>query len=477
MGFSILGTGSAERYEILSRSWHAKEQAALIQHKALPAIARNIEPLLFRSRNEMSQRATNSSKHINPGRPVPHSCEILMRRKFLLPALCALFSIIGCFSFRQTILPTLGGSVEGERERSRQAQPNYHDGKLQNQLPLDESLSAVLGAITGESADSTRPEQMLEFPEGTIAGPAAPLAATWMGHSTVLLEIDTLRVLFDPMWSDYASPLSGVGPERYLVPPIALDDVDDIDVVIVSHDHYDHLDKDSISTLSARGTRFVVPVGIGAHLEAWGVPGKQISELGWWQELRMQGVRIVCTPSRHFSGRELFDRYATLWSGWALQGPTSSAYFSGDSGYGPHFAEIGRQLGPFDLTMLEVGSYDPAWPDVHLGPEQALKAHRDVRGRHLLPVHWATFVMGNHGWTEPGERLLAARTDADSLLLPRPGQRVITGEDAELPRERWWPETPWRTAAEAPIVATTPAPLFSLSPSGAPDTPAEHAGE
>lgn len=383
-----------------------------------------------------------------------------MRRKFLLPGLLALMGIIGCCSLRQTILPSLGGSVAGEREKSREAQPNYLDGKLQNQLPLDESLSAVIGAITGESADATRPEKMLEFPGGSTEGPPASLAATWMGHSTVLLEIDNVRVLFDPMWSNNASPLSGIGPARYLVPPIALENIRDVDVVIVSHDHYDHLDKDSITSLSARGTRFVVPIGIGAHLEAWGVPDTQVSELGWWQEFRIQDVRIVCTPSRHFSGRELFDRYATLWSGWALLGPTSKAYFSGDSGYGPHFAEIGQRLGPFDLTMLEVGSYDPAWPDVHLGPEQALKAHRDVKGRHLLPVHWATFVMGNHGWTEPGERLLAARTDADSLLLPRPGQRVIASGDAELPRERWWPTTPWRSAAQAPIIATMPTPLF-----------------
>lgn len=383
-----------------------------------------------------------------------------MRRKILIVCVIGFCNIIGCLSLRQTLLPTIGGSVAGERETSRQAQPNYFEGQLRNQLPLDESLAAVMGAITSDRAGSTRPETMLEFPGGTLAGPPASVAATWLGHSTVVLEVDDVRVLFDPMWNDDASPVPGIGPARYLVPPIALHNVDEIDVVIISHDHYDHLDSDSIQALSKRGTRFVVPIGIGAHLEAWGVPADQLTELGWWEDVRIQDVQIVCTPSRHFSGRELFDRFATLWSGWALVGPTSRVYFSGDSGYGPHFAEIGRRLGPFDLTLIEVGSYDSAWPDVHLGPEQALQAYRDVRGRHLLPVHWATFVMGNHGWTEPGERLLAAISPSDSLILPRPGQRVIASPETDLPRERWWPETPWRTATQAPIVSTTPTPLF-----------------
>jgi len=358
---------------------------------------------------------------------------------------------------RHGVLPALGGTIDGERRQIVEAQPNHRDGTFRNDLPLNESLGAVARAIFGDKAGSARPAEMLRLPGTKLPGAPAALAATWMGHSTVYLEVDGARKMFDPMWSDNASPLSGVGPARYLVPPIPLEDIADVDVVVISHDHYDHLDMGSIERLAQRGgVRFVVPLGIGAHLEAWGVQRDAVTELGWWQEGRVGDVRLVCTPARHFSGRDVSDRFATRWSGWAVVGSSSRVYFSGDSGYGPHFAEIGRRLGPFDLTLIESGSYGAAWPDVHLGPEQALRAHRDVHGRHLLPVHWSAFVMGNHGWTEPGERLLAASTASDGLILPTPGQRVVVGDD--LPAAvRWWPPTPWLPATEAPIVSSAPA--------------------
>ncbi len=375
-----------------------------------------------------------------------------------LPAVAASLVFLACCSLRRTLLPAVGGVVEGARAEVVARQPNHRAGKLQNDLPLNESLGAVAGAIFGARAEATRPAAPLHFTGDSLAGPPVPLAATWLGHSTVLLELDGARVLFDPVWSNHASPVDGLGPARYLVPPIPLDAVLDVQVVVISHDHYDHLDMPTIQALSARGVRFVVPVGIGAHLEAWGVPAAAITELGWWQETSVGAVRLVCTPSRHFSGRELSDRFATLWSGWAVVGPVHRAWFSGDSGFGPHFREIGKRLGPFDLTMPETGSYDPAWPDVHLGPEQALSAHRDVGGHWLLPVHWSAFVMGNHGWTEPGERLLAAAAPNDWLVLPRPGQRLVFREDADLPHARWWPASPWRTAQQAAIVSTLPTP-------------------
>ena len=365
-----------------------------------------------------------------------------------------LFGIVLGFSLRHEIVPAIGGAPEGERLEGLVSQSNYHDGRLRNDLPLDESLSAVMGAIFGERAEATEPSEMLSFPAPDLPSEAGALAVTWLGHSSVLLEIEHQRILIDPMWSDHASPLNGVGPERYLVSPLKKEDVPTVDAVIISHDHYDHLDMQSIQYLSDRGTQFVVPIGIGAHLEAWDVPSKQIQELGWWGEYAVGSLRIVCTPARHFSGREVADRFATLWAGWAMIGAEHKVFFSGDSGMGPHFAEIGQRLGPFDLSMFEVGSYDPAWPDVHLGPEQALEAHRVSNGKYMLPVHWSTFVMGNHSWTEPGERLLAAANPEDHLILPTPGQRIsLNPSDAELPQTRWWPDTPWRTAEEAPIVS------------------------
>ena len=382
-----------------------------------------------------------------------------MKKRRLVVLLCLSFALLGCCSLRHTLLPALGGGVEGARAEAIEGQPNYREGQLRNDLALDESLGAVAGAIFGSRAEATRPEELLRFTGDALPrDQMAPLAATWMGHSTLFLELDGARILFDPMWSDTASPVGGIGPGRYVAPPVALDAVEDVHVVVISHEHYDHLDMATTQALAGRGVRFVVPVGIGAHLEAWGVPSSAITELGWWQEVQLGDVRLICTPSRHFSGRGVGDRFATLWSGWAVVGPAHRAFFSGDSGYGPHFAEIGKRLGPFDVTFPEAGSYDAAWPDVHLGPEQALQAHRDVGGRHLLPVHWSAFVMGNHSWTEPGERLLAAATPKDGLVLPRPGQRLVFDDVADLPRARWWPVSPWRSAKDAPIVSTIPPP-------------------
>jgi L-ascorbate metabolism protein UlaG (beta-lactamase superfamily) len=375
-----------------------------------------------------------------------------MKKVYVVIAFALVLGLI--FTFRHTLVPSIGGAPEGERLAEIQTQSNYRDGSLQNDLALDESLSAVMGAIFGERAEATKPDKPLSFPPSEIPSEAADLAVTWLGHSSVLLEIEGQRIMIDPMWSDYASPVNGVGPERYLVSPLKKEDVPSVEAVIISHDHYDHLDMESIQYLSERGTQFVVPIGIGAHLEAWGVPAEQIHELGWWGEYTAGSLRIVCTPARHFSGREVVDRFATLWAGWAMIGAEQKLFFSGDSGMGPHFTEIGKRLGPFDLSMFEVGSYDPAWPDVHLGPEQALEAHRASNGKYMLPVHWSTFVMGNHSWTEPGERLLAAANPKDKLLLPKPGQRIsLNPLDAELPQTRWWPDTPWRTAEEAPIVS------------------------
>jgi L-ascorbate metabolism protein UlaG (beta-lactamase superfamily) len=354
------------------------------------------------------------------------------------------------FCFRRALLPAIGADAAHARAALLAAQPNFVDGQLRNDLPLDESLAAVLGAIGGDRAAGARPDTPLQLVAAPPPAEVGDLAAQWLGHSTVVLDVDGVRVLIDPMWGRFASPLPGVGPERYLAPPLALADVGAVDVVVISHDHYDHLDRAAVEELGARGARFVVPAGIGAHLERWGVPVAHVEELGWWQEVDVDGVRVVCTPARHFSGRELTDRFATLWSGWAFVGPRHRVAYTGDGGMGPHFAAIGDRLGPFDLTLAEAGSYDPAWPDVHLGPEQALLAHRALRGRHLLPVHWATFVMGNHGWVEPGERLLAAARPEDGLLLPAPGQRLDLTIDDLTPR-RWWPDAPWRTAAQAPI--------------------------
>jgi L-ascorbate metabolism protein UlaG (beta-lactamase superfamily) len=364
----------------------------------------------------------------------------------------------------------LGGRVEGARLARVERSPQWRDGAFRNRRPrVDGPFSRMLTEFLFGGSDHRSPDAAMPVVARTVADyltpPASGLRVTWFGHSTVLLEIDGQRVLVDPMWGERASPVSFAGPTRFFPPSLALAELPPIDVVLVSHDHYDHLDMSTAKALAALGTRFVVPLGIGAHLEAWGVPDSSVVELDWWDAIDVGGLAVTATPSRHFSGREIRDQDQTLWAGWAIAGPRHRVYYSGDTALDDTMIEIGARLGPFDLTMIEVGEYDALWVDVHLGPEQAVRAHRLVRGAVMLPVHWAGFDLALHGWTEPIERVLvAAAAEGVRVATPRPGELL---EPASLGAPtRWWPALPWRTVAEAPAFSTgvghlmaTPAPI------------------
>jgi L-ascorbate metabolism protein UlaG (beta-lactamase superfamily) len=291
--------------------------------------------------------------------------------------------------------------------------------------------------------------------------PGTGLRVTWLGHSTVLLEIDGLRVLTDPVWSLRASPSQHIGPKRFQPVPVALRDLPPVDLVLVSHDHYDHLDYRTIRELARRDAPFVTSLGVGAHLQSWGIPAERITELDWWESHTLAGADLTVTaaPSQHFSGRGLKDRNATLWSSLVIRSPRHAVFFSGDTGLTTEYASIRERFGPFDLVMLEVGAFHPAWGDIHLGPENALEALTLLGGGAFLPVHWGTFSLALHAWDEPAETLLAlGPRKGAQLVMPCLGQAV---EPAQAERvSPWWrvvdAERSGEQARMEPVTETLP---------------------
>ena len=297
--------------------------------------------------------------------------------------------------------------------------------------------------------------------------PHSGLRATWLGHSTVLIEIGGVRVLTDPVWGPRASPLSLAGPKRFQPVPVTLREMPPVDAVIVSHDHYDHLDYPTIRALANTDIPFVTSLGVGAHLEGWGVRPERITELDWWEshELPRGGVRITAAPSQHFSGRSFGARNPTLWSSFVIRSDRHGVFFSGDTGLTTEYEDIRARLGPFDLVLLEVGAFHPAWGDIHLGPENALRAHAMLGGA-FLPVHWGTFSLSTHAWDQPAEVLVELGSKAATrLVMPKLGQAIEpTLADGRI--DPWWrmvdaiAQPPLRTEVEErKLTSVVPWPL------------------
>lgn len=350
----------------------------------------------------------------------------------------------------------MGRAPAGERLARMRASPQWGEGIFVNPEPMWNDPMGSLTSVT-DASPVTSPDEAIPVVAGDRSrfaqAPASGLRVTWLGHSTQLIELDGTTVITDPIFGGRASPYTWAGPATWYAPPIPLDQLPDIDAVLISHDHYDHLQLETMQAMAGWDTIFLAPLGVGAHLEYWGVPADRIVELDWWDSVMVGQVEIHATPARHASGRQLFDQNRTLWAGYALVGPEHRVWFSGDTGLFPGVSEIGDRLGPFDVTMIEVGAYNQAWPDWHVGPEQAVRAHQMARGDVFLPVHWGLWSLAMHGWTEPAERVLAeAQRRQVTTYVPRPGESF---EPSDLPpQDRWWPELPWQTAQQNPIVST-----------------------
>lgn len=334
-------------------------------------------------------------------------------------------------------LPAFGGNpAAGSRLERLLASPEYVHGRFENDPPENTDHSLWNNLRQYQDQRRTPDFEIPVVPLAPLPANVAPgLRAVWFGHATVLVEIDGLRILTDPMLSDYASPLE-FGPRRLHPPPLALAELDHIDAVVISHDHYDHLDMKTVKHLAAQGTQFYVGLGIGAHLERWEVPAAQVHEMDWWESLELKGVKVHCTPARHYSGRRWMDN-STLWASWFVKGPRHSFYFSGDTGYGPHFQRIHDRLGSPDLALMKIGAYGATWLDIHMDPEWAVRAFRDLEARVFLPVHWATFNLAYHAWAEPIERTVAAARERSTFIVtPRVGE--IYDYATTFASAEWW---------------------------------------
>lgn len=248
----------------------------------------------------------------------------------------------------------------------------------------------------------------------------------WFGHSSFLLKLDGKNILLDPMLGEVPAPHPWLGGKRYAKElPIEIQKLPRIDAVLISHDHYDHLDYGSIQLLKNKVNQFMVPMGVGAHLKEWGIEETRIQEFDWWQETTYEHIGLAFTPSRHFSGRGLTNRFSTLWGSWVIKGENKSLYFSGDSGYGDHFKTIGTKYGPFDFAMMECGQYNEKWADIHMMPEQTVQAAIDVKSKMTMPIHWGAFTLSMHTWTDPVERFI---NQANKLglkhLIPKIGGEI-----------------------------------------------------
>lgn len=354
--------------------------------------------------------------------------------------------VIAYFAFT-SLSPTFGGQVSKAQQANYLKSKQFKDGTFHNVKPVPKALSfseTVSLAYTffttkvnnGRPAIDIKPKTLDSTQVANYNGEPRMI---WFGHSSFLLQINGKHILIDPMFSQVAAPHSLLGGNRFNENfPLEIDKLPKIDAVIFSHDHYDHLDYETINKIKDKTGHFFMPLGVGTHLEAWGVSSTKITELDWWQDVEFESLTFVCTPAQHFSGRKLNTNQSTLWSSWVIQSEQTNIYFSGDSGYSTHFSEIGKKYGPFDLALMECGQYNEMWPDIHMLPEQTAQAGVDLKADKIMPIHWAGFKLALHEWTEPIKRVKAkAETLNINVITPQIGQEIIVSDSIDNYTD-WW---------------------------------------
>lgn len=350
------------------------------------------------------------------------------------------------FFLTSLILCSLAFASDIDSTDTGRVKPIFKDKKYVNPYPKDSvNFSGALRAKKAQTKPSKPlPVQKVDIKQA-FPNNKEGLYVTRLGHSSLLMQLDGVRLLIDPVFTNNVSPVFFVKVPRFQEnAPTSVEELPFIDAVFISHDHFDHLDQKAILALAPKTGYFIVPSGVGKYFQYWGIDSAQVREYAWWEGATIQGLsgqtmRFVCTPARHFSGRSL-SRNRTLWASWVFIGSSSRVFYSGDTSYGFHFKQIGHHYGPFDLTIMENGQYSVNWPNSHIFPEEGVLAHIDLRGKMLLPVHWGTFDISNHDWWEPIERsIAAAEPHKIPVLTPKIGQTLHISETPPA-TQAWWRE-------------------------------------
>ena len=338
--------------------------------------------------------------------------------------------------------PQFGGKANGDSLIRIKSSSNYNGDTFKNIEQTVVSTGMKLSSIPKffTNGDNKVPEG--ELPSKRLGKsyfdnePNQP-RITWFGHSALFVEMEGMNIFIDPMLGDVPAPHPMLGNSRFNKElPIEIENLPNIDLVLISHDHYDHLDYGSIQKLKDKVELFYVPLGIKAHLTEWGIEEQKVIEFDWWESKTLNGIEFVSAPARHFSGRG-FKRNSTLWCSWIIKSENNSIFFSGDSGYGKHFKEIGEKYGPFDFAMMECGQYNEQWSHIHMMPEETIQASVDVKAKVMMPIHWGSFKLALHEWTDPVVRACNKAKELNvKMATPIIGEAIIVNEN--YPSTNWW---------------------------------------
>lgn len=366
---------------------------------------------------------------------------------YLSVILIGLLLLLGGYTFMQQ--SRFGSEPEGERLKQITLSPNYSGEAFKNQIPTPvlkegESTLSIIISNLFSSAQNLRPNDAIPTIKTDIkALPQNKDLIIWLGHSSFYVQLAGKRILVDPVLSAYASPVSFAIPAFEGTSLYTSEDFPEIDVLLITHDHWDHLDYDTVTTLQGKIGQIFVPLGVGAHFEKWGYSAKKINESDWYGSFKIdETLTIHLVPSRHYSGRGLGND-KTLWGGFVLESNEKRLLLGGDSGYGPHFIEIGRKFGEFDLVALDMGQYDPRWPYIHMTPEEAIQGALDLKAKALLPAHIGRFTLAQHNWKEPFHRITELSVDQSyKLFTPLIGEVTYLSEATQQQFSQWWVDKP-----------------------------------